>query len=438
MTRFWILATIAVLGAFQANLGGQVAAAQTLSNTQTSPRTIKARSRSITIIDGEDRLVGQIVPELDVDTYVYHPSGNPKTISFITDVDQIDFRVAPGEVVDFSIELEEPLQEKRICRQRLSPVDPHGVKYRGPVKDAGSGPGGDVIPFTLGPNHAIHFQGSINGSGPLDLIFDTGASIGVLSEQGRVKGASAKEGKSNRFSFAGIEVENVPISFIDYGGSLKADGVVGYNCFMGKVVKIDYTAKQMVILDALPEIEAGYQNMDLVWQGAGTFVRITLPIEGREYETVALFDTGSKWSLSLCISDPFVRRNFDQIPGVGTRYGRMASGASVKNKVVTLEEMRLGEITMKGVQADLEYASRDGGLAFNILGNDFLRRFDVVIDYQKSEIYLKPNGLRDEPYNEVYDFGWVYWGSGAIGIGVLGLAVLVKLRERLWRGDAVS
>src|SRR5436190_1638779 len=81
-------------------------------------RGIKARSRTITIIDGDDRLVGQIVPELDVDTYVYHPSGKPKTISFITDVDQIDFRVAPGEVIDFSIELEEPLQEKRICPQR--------------------------------------------------------------------------------------------------------------------------------------------------------------------------------------------------------------------------------------------------------------------------------------------------------------------------------
>ncbi len=407
------------------------ARAQTESVKQTEKRIVKARTRVVTIIDGDDRLVGQIVPELDIDTYVYHPSGKPKTISFITDVDQIDFRVAPGEVVDFSIELEEPLQEKRVCPQRLSPVDPQGVKYRGSAKD------GDVIPFTLGPNHAIHFQGSINGSGPLDLIFDTGASIGVLSEQGRAKGATVTEGKSNLFSFAGIEVENVPIRFIDYGGSLKADGVVGYNCFMGKVLKIDYTAKQMLILDALPEIEAGYQKMDLVWQGAGTFVRITLPIEGREYETVALFDTGSKWSLSLCMSDPFVRRNFDQLSGVGTRYGRMASGASVKNKVVVLEEMRIGEFAMKEVQADLEYANREGGLAFNILGNDFLRRFDVVIDYQRSEIYLKPNGLLDEPYNQVLDMGWVYWCGGAVAVGLASVLGFWRWRRnRMKRGRA--
>lgn len=389
---------------------------------------LKAKSRTITIIDGDDRLVGQIVPELDVDTYVYHPSGNPKTISFITDVDQIDFRVAPGEVIDFSIELEEPLQEKRVCPQRLSPVDPQGVKYRGSSKD------GDVIPFTLGPNHAIHFQGSINGSGSLDLIFDTGASIGVLSEQGRAKGASVTEGNSNRFSFAGIEIEKAPIAFVDYAGSLKADGVVGYNCFMGKVVKIDYTAKQMVILDALPEIDAGYKKMDMLWRGAGTFVEITLPLEGRKYQTLALFDTGSKWSLSLCMSDSFVRRNFEQLSGIGTRYGRMASGTRVKNKVVTLEELRLGDFAMKQVQADLEYVNREGGLAFNILGNDFLRRFDAVMDYQKSEIYLKPNGLVAEPYNQVLDMGWIYWTGGAVVaslVGILGLfrwSRLVKSR----------
>lgn len=388
---------------------------------ETSGRTVKARSRAITIIDGDDRLEGEIVPELEVDIYVYHPSASEKIISFITDVDQIDFRIAPGEVVDFSIELEEPLQEKRLCPQRLSPVDPQGVKYRGSSKD------GDVIPFTLGPNHAIHFQGSINGSGPLDLIFDTGASIGVLSDQGRAKGASITEGKTNRFSIAGIELENVPISFIDYGGSLKADGVVGYNCFMGKVVKIDYTAKQMVIVDALPPIDARYKKIDMLWRGAGTFVEITLPIDGREYETLALFDTGSKWSLSLCMSDPFVRRNFDQLSGIGTRYGRMASGARVKSKVITLEELRLETIAMKGVQADLEYANRDGGLAFNILGNDFLRRFDAVIDYQRSEIFLKPNGLRDEAYNAVVDFGWIYWSAGAV---ILIVAVAISLLSR--------
>ncbi len=61
---------------------------------------------------------------MEVDVYVYHPSNKAKTVSYITDVDQLDFRVAPGDVIDFSIELEEPLHEHRICRQRLSPVDP--------------------------------------------------------------------------------------------------------------------------------------------------------------------------------------------------------------------------------------------------------------------------------------------------------------------------
>ncbi len=146
------------------------------------------------------------------------------------------------------------------------------------MKNAGSP--GDVIAFTLGPNHAIHFQGSINGSEPLDLIFDTGASIGVLSDQGKAKGVSVTHGKTNRYSFAGIELDNAPIVFIDYDGSLQADGVVGYNCFMGKIVKIDYTAMQMVIMDALPESVVGYKKVELSWQGWGRLCQLPSPSMG--------------------------------------------------------------------------------------------------------------------------------------------------------------
>lgn len=40
-----------------------VALAQSESAKQSENYTLKARSRTITIIDGDDRLVGQIVPE---------------------------------------------------------------------------------------------------------------------------------------------------------------------------------------------------------------------------------------------------------------------------------------------------------------------------------------------------------------------------------------
>ncbi len=165
---------------------------------------------------------------------------------------------------------------------------------------------------------------------------------------------------------------------------------------------------------------------------------ITITINGREYETRAELDTGSKWSLSLCRSEPFVQSNFDQLASLGTRYGRMASGQHVKNKVVVLDRLTIGGLAMTDVQADLEYASRDRGLAFNILGNDFLRRFDLIIDYQQSELHLKPNGLRNEAYNTVFGFAWFYWVGGTIVVGIAGALSLLIWRRRRQAGSVIE
>jgi len=39
----------------------------------------------------------------------------------------------------------------------------------------------DTISFKLGSDHGIHLEGSINGSEPLDFLFDTGANAIVLT-----------------------------------------------------------------------------------------------------------------------------------------------------------------------------------------------------------------------------------------------------------------
>jgi hypothetical protein len=407
------------------NLGCIFQGALAAAETQHQPlsTTVKAHSKKITIIDGDDTLAGEVAPELNPDVYVYHPTAMEKTVSYITDVDRIDFHVEPGQSYDFAV-----LLDDQICNQKLSPTDPLGPRYSG-VHDRE--PAGDVIPFKLAPNNTIQIKGCLNGSQSLDLVFDTGASVGVLSDQGQAKGAKFVAGPNNRFDIDGIVIDQAPVIFIDYRGALKADGVLGYNCLVGKIVTIDYDRGVMIVRDKLPPLEDAYRKTKLVWRGAKTCVELSLNSGGQEHNALALFDTGSKWSLSLCQDDPIFQHSFDELPAIGTRRGKTASGQSVSSKVVEFPELKIAGIAMRNAQADLEFPTAKPGLSFNILGNDFLKRFNAILDYQRSEVYLKPNGLQFQPYNSAFNPTVLYWAVGAVVVSLMAGYWLVRRRTRL-------
>jgi predicted aspartyl protease len=383
--------------------------------------TIRATSKTITILDGDDELTGLIAPELDLDVYVYHPSSHPKTVSIITDVDRLDVIVEPGRSYDFTIDF-----GGKTCLQRLSPVHPDGVIYRS-KQEGGTA---DSIPFTLGPNHAIHFNGSINKSKQLDLIFDTGASVCVLSDEGQAKGVRIIQGPRNQIELNDMTIDHSEMVYIDYRGKLRADGVVGYNAFPGKVVHIDYERGLLSVSDQLPELK-GFVKSDLVWRGAGTFVPITLHHGVSTSTTLALFDTGSRWSLSLVDDEAFSRQNFLTVEEQGWRTGVTADGTRISSKVFTLDRLTIAGLTFNHVQAELERPSKRPGLTFNILGNDFLRRVNLAIDYRNSVVYLKQNCFANANYNSVVDLkSTMLTGILAIGITVAGVVYWKRRANR--------
>ncbi len=91
---------------------------------------IKANSKNIKILDGDDLLDGVLVPDLKPDIYVYHKSYKSTKITYYTDIDSISFEVDPGDHYDFAI----LLNNKDTCYQRISYQNPNKVKYSTPFK----------------------------------------------------------------------------------------------------------------------------------------------------------------------------------------------------------------------------------------------------------------------------------------------------------------
>ncbi|MEP7196518.1 MAG: pepsin/retropepsin-like aspartic protease family protein [Saprospiraceae bacterium] len=382
---------------------------------------IKATSTKIKILDGDDLREGDLAPELKPDIYAYHKSFRQKKIVFYTDVDSISFVVNPGDIYNFAV----LLNNKDTCYQRLTFENPNKVFYsRLSQKNSLTN---DTIQFVLGANNAIHIKGKLNNSDILDLIFDTGASLGVLSEEGSRKKARLDKANKNKFEFSGITIENSPAIFVDYNGGLKADGVIGYNAFEDKIVEINYDKSIIVIHNSNDNISKSYSVIDMIWRGSGLFIEGILNIKNKKHNGLFLFDTGSKFALSLTKDFATTNQLYDVMPKVGTRRGRGVNGKTIKSNTVNLPQLIIADLSLENVPIDLELQSDNEGLDKNILGNDVLKRFNVILDYKNGLIYLQTNSLASNAYSKSSDEYFILIALGILlGLSIIGFIIYRK------------
>ncbi|MEZ4811699.1 MAG: hypothetical protein R2819_15165 [Allomuricauda sp.] len=358
---------------------------------------VKANSKEIKILDGDDLRDGMLVPSLRPDIYTYHKTKKTKTVTYYTDIDSISFEVKLGDVYDFGI----VLNNKDTCFQQITSTNPEKISYINKSKE--NKPSIDTIPFQLGADDLIHIKGTINNSQPLDLIFDTGASVMVLSDKGKDKNVKLNDGNTNDFEIQNLIWNNTYIRYIDYNGGLKADGVIGYNAFEDKIVAIDYDKSILTIHDSLPKIGNDHSPLEMIWRGSATFIQGTINDGNKKYNGLLLFDTGSIWALSLTKSFSSENQLYGKMIKTGTRRAKGVDGNTIKSNTVILPQLELGDLQLSNIPIDLESPSDNTGLAFNILGNDVLKRFNVILDYQNGIIYLQTNSLIDLPYKKSFD-----------------------------------
>jgi hypothetical protein len=392
-------------------------------SAQEKLKVIRATSSSIKILDGDDLREGGLAPELRPDIYVYHRSNKPKKIVYYTNIDSISFNVTPGETYNFAV----LLNSKDTCYQRVTSENSNKVNYSKSSKNKTSL--NDTIPFVLGTNDAIHIKGRLNNSDTLDLIFDTGASIGVLSEEGDEKKATLNKDNKNKFEIAGITIENSPAMFINYHGTLKADGVLGYNAFEDKILEINYDKSIIVVHASMKDVSGSYSATDMIWRGSGLYIECILDTNNKKCKGLFLFDTGSKWSLSLTKDFATSNQLYGIMPKIGTRRAHGVSGESIKSDIVTLQRLIISNQSLTNVPIDLELPSGTAGLDKNILGNDILKRFNIILDYKNGLIYLQPNSLTNASYNTSFDENLIFIGATVLA-GILLISIIIYRKRK--------
>lgn len=293
------------------------------------------------------------------------------------------------------------------------------------------------LPFRMAQNLII-LPVSLNGSQTLHMVLDSGLSNTIITEMSGIDTLnlnSAREvflsglgsGLPGRaFASTGNDLrirdpDDSRLYMLDTGHDcyileqdhfslskhlgVQVNGLIGADFFRHFVVEIDYHRKMITFHD--PETfkekrkHRKYSRIPVSLTGGKAFVEASLLQHDSRIDLRLLVDTGA--SLPLWIdpqSDPHIRmpeKTMEALLGQGLNgpingeNGRVPevqlAGFSFKNPLVAFPD----SASVAGLTAT---GNRNGSV-----GNEILRRFHVVLDFQGNSVWLKPNSDFRDPFS---------------------------------------
>jgi hypothetical protein len=285
-------------------------------------------------------------------------------------------------------------------------------------------PGEEIptVPFDIDRNRVV-IPVAVNGSRPLKLILDTGMGFdGVYlfhqealklidtagSIEVRVPGAGSGEAsmatmiETGRIDFGDVSLsgQRILVSHTDYTQSFTTDGVIGWNLFGHFIVEIDYNRHLIFLRDtAFVPSDSGWLSIPIELKEGLPFLNVTVEVIAGEVVPVHVYiDLASSDALELLVQQDqkytMPESLTDSSLGTGLSgdiYGHYGRSTRV----------RIGEYDLYSVPtafAPAEVRSKQEN-ADGIIGNNLIRRFNVIFDYPHNRLYLRPNQTFGLPFD---------------------------------------
>lgn len=198
----------------------------------------------------------------------------------------------------------------------------------------------------------------------------------------------------------------------------KIDGIIGYSFFSRYIVDIDYDSMRVYV----------YSRGSFRYPRGGYMLRpviASLPIitagvmDAQKITSRFYFDTGA--GLCTLLSSDFVTDS-NILDSHRKSYYTQAQGLGGKAimRMTTLKEVRVGPYRFRHVPIyifDDQYNVTSYPNLGGLIGNDILRRFNVILNYDRRIIYLTPNSHYRDPFDYSYTGLGIYWIDGEIRVG---------------------
>lgn len=366
------------------------------SDAQKKLPVLKAGSNQAIIIeDGNQRTQWTMDPAIDTDRYTTTKVIRDKRVVFKTDTDSLVVRLSAGATKDFIV----LLNGKDSCLTRIQA--PAGKNLSSLVPEIH-----DTIPLMLNRENTVYIKAVLNDTDTLDLNFDTGTSGLVLTNktlQNKLHFKPELYRKEYDLQIGNRHYRN-PIFPAELAGH-GTDGRFGWDLFDGLIVELDYDQNRMIVHSKMPEQIA----QDKAWTAVKMkYYRNVFLAEAaiqQDKKTVTdwfLFDSGYQRTAMLD-KDLLQLQRFPQekMPFIKKVVMRDAQNREIPVVTSGLQALRLGKYHLADVPVQLPQANKPmQDVAMHILGNEVLKRFNIVMDFQQNALYLKPDKLFTDGYTE--------------------------------------
>ena len=214
--------------------------------------------------------------------------------------------------------------------------------------------------------------------------------------------------QNNKLSFPGLNVDSLDFYINNYEilGSvygMEIDGIIGYSFFSRYIIKINFDSLRISV----------YQPGFIRYPTHGILLHPRfrgipyIPLVFKDSRTMAsrfYFDTGA----GLCF---LLSKQFSKDSSVFLKKRKpvevevQGMGGKRQMKLTLIKELQVGPYKFRKVPTYilddeyniLAYPSQGG-----LLGNDILRRFNLILNYPQREIHLSPNSH----FNDLFDYSY--------------------------------
>lgn len=377
-----------------------------LAHAQAKLPLIRATSSHVAIRDGDhlDKNAWTLSPKAKPDVYTADRTRQAKWVTFYTDLDSIRFRVKPGTQANFII----LLNGKDSCYTQVASALP-ATLARHPAPAAP-----DTIPFTLTAEDAIAVRAIVNQQDTLLLHFDTGSfevrltreailhKTHLLADQpaGTTPPNYNKLHPVTSLRLGTLTLPTPPVLATRLTAT-GMDGRFGYALFEGKQVAIDYDHQRLLVYSRLPRrARQGYAHTKLLFRRSFVCARGAFHIDGKTYAGDFLLDTGTNQAIIVDSTWASQQQFPRTLPLLKTIVLRDPRGAKYETRVVLAPAFSLAKFQATDVPTNLLGFGKPTRFSINYLGGGLLKHFNLIFDFERDVLYLRPNQQWSRPFRE--------------------------------------
>jgi hypothetical protein len=257
----------------------------------------------------------------------------------------------------------------------------------------------DTLRFVLTAFNNLKFRAILNRTDTLNLMFDSGTTGLLLTREcmkRKIHSLDVEKDK-NILQVGGLTWKDMRVYPVELSGQ-ETDGRFGWDLFDGKVVEIDYDRCLFIVHTGRPEMAGGYSKLKMDYRHNVFCIDAVLQVKNKKYKGRFLFDNGYQRTImldTLMMKEQHFPNDLKVIKRVIMKNGQ---GMDIPVITVNNEKFTIGKESFLNIPVQLMATTNPARFKTHILGNEVLKRFNTVLDFQSNLVYLKPNKLIGLPY----------------------------------------